>query len=141
MITVYKDSSDFIKPTEFAFKEKLCRFDTESSIFHNILMYMEGSTWDGKNLITRFGKGMLNDLMIATKLALLMWVSPSEMFNTYGCSDQQMEKLLNLPDGTILLDREKPFSYYFTCKVRTDAGHVVTNSSELNSYLFKGRMF
>lgn len=46
-----------------------------------------------------------------------------------------METILNLCDGSLLITREKPYSYYFGVRCLVNGKKVITSSTELNIFM------
>lgn len=46
-----------------------------------------------------------------------------------------METILNLCDGSLLITREKPYSYYFGVRCLVNGKKMITSSTELNIFM------
>lgn len=139
MLRISKTMNTKINNPETFFNEHVKRFRTKTKDMEQILWNMELTSYLGDNVIqTRYGRGLLTDLKVATKLALCLTSYPALTFSDWGCSDKDMELILNLPAGTLYLARTKPFKYYFTIKATTDAHELLMSSTDLNVYLLTG---
>lgn len=136
MLRVYRKADKNVYDTERFFNQNIKRFDIASEEAQRLLWKISRTLYEGNGKIsTPFGNGTLKELDIPCKLALCLMEFPTMLFCDWGCSENAMETILNLNDGSLLITRKKPYSYYFGVKCLVNGKKVITSSTELNIFM------
>lgn len=140
MLRLYKDEtwSKAQNPEKF-FNANIRRFDLTGDKYKHLLYTFGRNTYVDQNTVqTPYGKATLKELPVACKLALCLVSYPSMMFDGRWCSTKDLEKLLMLSDGNILLSADLVLDYWFPIKVTTPERELLTSSTDLMMYLKRG---
>lgn len=137
MLKVYRKVNSKVYNAEYFFNQNIKRFDVASGCAEKLLWTLSRVKYEGAyTILTPYGKGALKDLDVPCKLALCLLEFPTIVFSDWGCSEKAMEVILKLPEGSLLLTRSSPYSYYFGVKCAINGKRLVTSSTELNTYMY-----
>lgn len=138
MLTVYRDTGDgTIRDAEYYFDRNLTAFDLGRDGLLEVL-YGAHLRDDGK-IQTKLGICKPVELPTYMKLAFCLMQRPMELFFCKGCSTLELEKILKLPQGRLLVRLNAPIEYSFPIEVVTMGGTVLKSSDELNNFMFSPR--
>lgn len=140
MLSVCKDEtwSKVHDPEKF-FNNNARRFDLAGEEYKNILYAFGRNTYINRDTIqTPYGKATLRELPVSCKLALCLVSYPAILFDGRWCSTKDLEKLLTLPDGNILLSEDLVLDYWFPIKATTTERAILESSTDLMIYLKRG---
>lgn len=134
MLKVYTQEILPVNDTERFFDENVKFFDFNKE---DTLMKVGNIMYVGDDrFITPLGETTSKNLPTYAKLALCLTQCPNEFFDNRGCSTFEMEKILVLPRGNLVLKLAHPFEYIFPVKAETIFGDKLEDSSDINVRIF-----
>lgn len=121
---------------ESFFNTHLACFDFESNRSYTIFrMFGRNVYLGGHQVRTPYGAAHITEIPTATKLALCLVQFPSALFDGRSICAKSLEKILNLPDGNLLMGAMTSLPYYFPIQVMTDERVIFEGSTDLMIYL------